>query len=215
MSASATLPHLARVMNACTRCPLYAHATQAVAGEGPRHAPLMLVGEQPGDSEDVAGRPFVGPAGRILDEALVAAGIPRSDIYLTNAVKHFKWEPRGKRRIHTKPSSTEILACRPWLAAEIDAIRPQVIVPMGATALHAVLLRTATISSLRGAPLEHEGRTIVVTVHPSSILRAPKRADRAAALAAFTADLALARDQIAALVGRRANPARASQTKRG
>lgn len=160
----------------CRRCPLFEHATQAVFGEGPRTAEVMFVGEQPGDQEDLAGKPFVGPAGGVLDRALEAVGIDRRRIYVTNAVKHFKFEPRGKKRIHQKPNAGEIKACRFWLDLERRFVHPQVIVAMGATAIHGVLGKSASIRSLRGEPLRlPEGEWLVATIHPSYLLRMPDR----------------------------------------
>jgi DNA polymerase len=156
----------------CTRCPLYRDATQTVFGEGAAYARLMLVGEQPGDKEDLAGRPFVGPAGALLDRALEEAGVPRKDAYVTNAVKHFKFTPRGRRRIHKKPDTGEIEACHWWLDVELDLIDPKVVVAMGTTALRSVLGRSASITSLRGSPVPLDGdRRLVATVHPSYLLR--------------------------------------------
>src|SRR5438477_5133294 len=137
----------------CTACHLYQRATQTVFGEGPKKAPIMLVGEQPGDYEDVAGKPFVGPAGKIMDRALEEAGLDRKEVYVTNVVKHFKWEPRGKRRMHQKPNSREIAACRPWLDAELAAIRPDIIVCLGSTAAQALLGRSFRVTKLRGRPV--------------------------------------------------------------
>src|SRR5438874_5934485 len=134
-----SLAKVAAAAKECTACPLYKKATQTVFGEGPKHAAMLMIGEQPGDYEDGAGKPFVGPAGKILDRALEEAGINRDEVYVTNAVKHFKWEPRGKRRIHQKPSSRDIAACRPWLEAEIDRVRPQAVVLLGATAAQAIM----------------------------------------------------------------------------
>src|SRR5438128_11484998 len=162
----------------CPACPLWKNATQTVVGEGRKDAVVMLVGEQPGDQEDRQGRPFVGPAGRILDEALDDAGIPRDSTYVTNAVKHFKWKPRGKRRIHDKPSWSEVAACRPWLEGEVAAIRPQAIVALGATAARAVVGRTVAITRERGRPLESDLAPLVLaTFHPSAVLRAQARTD--------------------------------------
>jgi DNA polymerase len=146
-----------------------------VFGEGAVHAQVMFVGEQPGDKEDIAGHPFVGPAGRVLDEALEAAGIDRKQVYVTNAVKHFKWKARGKRRIHDKPNAAEIAACRPWLDRELRLVSPQVLVPLGATAAQALLGRSFKVTQHRGEPIEGTGLAeyVVATVHPSSILRAP------------------------------------------
>lgn len=156
---------------ACTRCPLYRNATQVVPGEGPRHAAVMLVGEQPGDQEDKQGHPFVGPAGRILDRAIDDSGLERKEVFVTNAVKHFKFEPRGKRRLHKRPSAGEIDACRWWLNLERTIIKPRVIVALGATAVRGVLGRSVTISSLRGEVLSEGDAQVIVTIHPSSILR--------------------------------------------
>jgi uracil-DNA glycosylase len=157
----------------CQACPLWKTGTQTVFGEGTQTAQVMLVGEQPGDREDIEGRPFVGPAGRLLDNALAEAGIDRKLAYVTNAVKHFKWTPRGKRRIHQKPSWAEIAACRPWLDAELDVVKPKVLVPMGATAAQALLGRQFRVTKDRGRPVESELAPVVIaTIHPSAILRA-------------------------------------------
>ncbi|WP_343520810.1 UdgX family uracil-DNA binding protein [Sphingomonas sp.] len=175
---------------ACTRCHLYKHATQTVFGEGPVDAPLMLVGEQPGDQEDLAGRPFVGPAGQVLDRALADAGIDRGKAYLTNAVKHFKFEPRGKRRIHSKPDAGEISACRWWIEQELLLIRPKVIVALGATAARSLFGKVMTISRARGAPHDlAEGGEAWVTVHPSYLLRIPEATRKAEEYDRFVADL--------------------------
>lgn len=174
----------------CTRCDLYKRGTQTVFGAGATRARVMLVGEQPGDQEDRQGRPFVGPAGRLLDQALVAAGIARSNVYVTNVVKHFKWEPRGKRRIHEKPNAREIAACRPWLDLELAAVRPEVVVCLGATAAQALLGRAFRVTKLRGQPMRSPlARWVVATVHPSSILRAPDEAARRQGLRDLVADL--------------------------
>lgn len=175
---------------ACTRCHLYKHATQTVFGEGPVDAPLMLIGEQPGDQEDIAGRPFVGPAGQLLDDALAQAGIDRSAAYLTNAVKHFKFEPRGKRRIHSTPDAGEINACRWWVEQELLIVRPKVVIALGATAARSLLGRAVTISRERGRaiPLD-SGAEAWITVHPSYLLRLPDPEAKAAQHAAFIADL--------------------------
>jgi DNA polymerase len=187
-----TLKTMAAASQGCHGCALYLHATQAVFGEGPAHAPLMLVGEQPGDQEDLAGHPFVGPSGRALDEALAAAKIDRSTVYVTNAVKHFKWEPRGKRRLHKKPSTTEIVACKPWLLEEIRLVAPQVIVCLGATAAQSIMGNTFRLTQHRGEFLHGpEGTTsaeILATVHPSSLLRIPDAEARRAAREAFGKD---------------------------
>jgi uracil-DNA glycosylase family protein len=194
-------PTLRRVREAaagCTACDLHLRGTQTVFGEGPSKADVMFVGEQPGDQEDLAGRPFVGPAGRLLDGALVDAGIDRSKVYMTNAVKHFKWEPRGKRRIHAKPNWSEIAACRPWLEAEISLLRPRVLVCLGATAAQSLLGKDFRVSRSRGelipSPL---AEYVTATVHPSSILRARDQ-ERDAQLREFTADLRKVAELLAA-----------------
>jgi DNA polymerase len=172
----------------CTRCHLYECATQTVFGEGPLDAKIMFVGEQPGDQEDVAGKPFVGPSGQLLDKALGDAGVDRGATYVTNAVKHFKFERRGKRRIHQKPDGPEIMACRWWLEQERSLIRPPIVVALGATAARSLFERVVTISSLRGKPHElADGGEAWVTVHPSFLLRV--RDDREAEYAKFVADL--------------------------
>ena len=173
----------------CTRCPLYKNATQTVFGEGPANAPVMFVGEQPGDQEDLQGSPFVGQAGRIFDRALVDAGIDRKRVYVTNAVKHFKFEPRGKRRLHKRPTADEIDACRWWLEHEIAAIAPQLIVALGATAASALAGRAVTITKLRGQIVEFFGSSGLVTVHPSYILRIIERSDAEKEYDRFVADL--------------------------
>jgi uracil-DNA glycosylase len=174
----------------CTRCPLYEHATQAVFGEGPQSAEVMFVGEQPGDQEDLAGKPFVGPAGQVFDKALDTVGIDRRRVYVTNAVKHFKFEPRGKKRIHSKPNSGEIQACRFWVNLEREFVRPKLIVALGATAVQSLMGKAASISSLRGKKIElPDGGTLLVTVHPSYLLRMPDREKAAEELKRFEADL--------------------------
>lgn len=173
----------------CEACPLYKLGTQTVFGEGPPKARMMLVGEQPGDQEDKAGHPFVGPAGKLLDEALVAAGINRAEVYVTNAVKHFKWKPVGKRRLHQKPSAREIAACRPWLEAELKLLRPSVVVALGATAAQALMGPAFRVTRERGKPFAAPWAGVFfATVHPSSILRGPPE-EREAALALLVADL--------------------------
>jgi uracil-DNA glycosylase len=174
----------------CRGCPLWRLGTQTVFGEGPARARVVMVGEQPGDREDIEGRPFVGPAGKLLDQALVAAGIARTDVYVTNSVKHFKWKPAGKRRLHQKPGAREIAACRPWLDAELAALAPEVVVALGATAAQNLMGADFRVTQSRGRVFRDVPGTksLVATVHPSSILRgAPE--ERAAALAAFVADL--------------------------
>jgi uracil-DNA glycosylase family protein len=188
----ASLADLAAAEAECRRCPLYQFATQVVPGEGPRDARMLLVGEQPGDQEDRAGRPFVGPAGRVLDRALAEAGISRETTFVTNAVKHFKHEMRGKRRLHKRPNAYEIDACRWWLDRERTLLQPQVIVALGATGLRGVLGRPATITSLRGKPVDLEdGVRLVATIHPSALLRMDDEAAKREAYAAFVADLRL------------------------
>ncbi len=188
-----TLDDLRLAAASCTACDLYKHATQTVFGEGAARAEIVLVGEQPGHEEDLAGRPFVGPAGHLLDEALSEAGLDRRRLYVTNAVKHFKWtkdKSGGKRRIHDKPNQSEIEACRPWLQQELWLIRPAVVVCLGVTAASAVLRKRVTIRASRGAALESpDGFRTLVTVHPSSILRIPDRQDREAERRRFVHDL--------------------------
>src|SRR5213080_350899 len=174
----------------CKACHLYKRATQTVFGEGPKDAAIMLVGEQPGDYEDQEGKPFVGPAGKIMDKALEEAGIDRKEVYVTNAVKHFKWEPRGKRRIHKKPNSLEITACRPWLEAEIEVLHPEVLVCLGATAAQSLLGRQFKVSLQRGQWVESPlAPFVMATVHPSSLLRAPDDETRHRETQRFIADL--------------------------
>jgi DNA polymerase len=173
----------------CRRCPLWKGATQTVFGEGPARASLMLVGEQPGDAEDIAGRPFVGPAGKMLDKALIEAGIGRGEVYLTNAVKHFKNEPRGKRRLHKRPNAGEIEACRWWLDKELRLVRPRLVVALGASAAAALLGRRATISKLRGRAIEAPLGRLWIAVHPSYLLRIPDEAARHAQFDRFVKDL--------------------------
>lgn len=174
----------------CTACHLYRRATQTVFGEGPKHAPIMLVGEQPGDYEDVAGKPFVGPAGKIMDRALEEAGIDREHVYVTNAVKHFKWEPRGKRRIHKKPNAREIAACRPWLEAEIHLVKPRLVVCLGAIAARAVFGTSFRVTRERGKVLSSKlAPKVLATVHPSSLLRQPDEESRDREYGHFVSDL--------------------------
>ena len=185
-----TIEHVRQVAAACKACGLFARATQTVFGEGPKRARIMLVGEQPGDAEDLAGHPFVGPAGKLLDRALEEAGIDRRIVYVTNVVKHFKWEPRGKRRIHAKPNTTEIRACRPWLETEIALVKPHVLVCLGATAAQALLGKTFKVSQERGTFVDSPLAPLVTaTVHPSSILRASDDEARRKEMARFVADL--------------------------
>ncbi len=174
----------------CKACDLYKRGTQTVFGEGPKRARVMLVGEQPGDAEDIAGHPFVGPAGKLLDRALTEAGIDRRVVYVTNVVKHFKWEPRGKRRIHAKPNAGEISACRPWLETEIALVKPRVLVCLGATAAQALLGKSFKVSKQRGEFVDSSLAPLVTaTVHPSSILRAPDDEARHEEMKRFVADL--------------------------
>jgi DNA polymerase len=188
--AHPTLPKLRDASARCKACDLWKRGTQTVFGEGAPHAQVMFVGEQPGDKEDLMGHPFVGPAGRVLDKALEAAGIDRGSVFVTNAVKHFKWEPRGKRRIHKKPNTIEITACRPWLDAEIAVVRPQVIVCLGATAAQALLGRNFKVSTDRGRPVPSPlAPTVIATVHPSSILRAQDDESRHREMQRFVDDM--------------------------
>jgi uracil-DNA glycosylase family protein len=176
--------------NGCRRCPLYKNATQAVPGEGPAHAAVMMVGEQPGDKEDLAGKPFVGPAGKLLDRALEEAGIDRGDVYVTNAVKHFKFEPRGKRRIHSKPNAGEIDRCKWWLDQELSLIKPRVVVALGATAARSLFGKSMAIGASRGRALTlDDGTPAFVTTHPSALLRVREEDDRAAQYKLFVVDL--------------------------
>ena len=189
-----SLRALAQAESDCRRCPLYRDATQAVPGEGPSQADFMLVGEQPGDKEDLAGKPFVGPAGRILDSALKDAGIARDDTYVTNAVKHFKHEMRGKRRLHKRPNNYEIERCKIWLEHERDLVKPSTIIALGVTAARSVTGKTVTIAKMRRTPVDlANGTKLVITVHPSALLRIEDEHDRHAAYRDFVADLKAAR----------------------
>ena len=177
----------------CQACDLWQNATQTVFGEGSEHARMMLVGEQPGDQEDLQGKPFVGPAGRLLERALEEAGIDRRRIYVTNAVKHFRWTRRGKRRLHEKPNAGQIRACRPWLEAEIAVVQPRIMVLLGATAAQSAMGPAFRVTKQRGEVLDSPfGVPVVATVHPSSILRAPDDEAREAAMSSFVADLKVA-----------------------
>lgn len=191
--AQGDLPPLERVRQeaaGCTRCPLHCHATQTVFGEGPDDAEIMFVGEQPGDTEDLAGRPFIGPAGQVFDEAVVAAGIDRSQVYVTNAVKHFKYERRGKRRIHMRPNAGEVAHCRWWVSKEIEIVQPRIVVALGATAYLSLTGESRPIAEVRGLPIPMQGnRMLLVTTHPSAILRMPDPDLKARSLAAFRSDL--------------------------
>ncbi|MCA0302979.1 MAG: UdgX family uracil-DNA binding protein [Proteobacteria bacterium] len=187
---AATLKSVARQAAACTLCPLYRNATQTVFGEGPSGAALMLVGEQPGDQEDIAGRPFVGPAGKVLDRALAAAGIAREAVYLTNAVKHFKNEPRGKKRLHKRPDRGEVEVCKVWLRQEIGLVRPRLVVALGVTAATALMGRPVVLARTRGRAVDFsDGQRGLVTLHPSAILRMPDDAARREGLAGLVKDL--------------------------
>ncbi|MGE0096252.1 MAG: UdgX family uracil-DNA binding protein [Alphaproteobacteria bacterium] len=189
---ASTIDGLRRQARGCMACPLYKNATQTVFGEGPVPARLMLVGETPGDREDLEGRPFVGPAGKLLDRALAEAGIDRQASYVTNVVKHFKWVPRGKRRIHAKPNAQEIQACEPWLQAEIALVKPAVLVCLGATAAQALLGHDFRVTRQRGIPVESDlARVVLATVHPSFLLRG-EPTEREAEIARFVADLSQA-----------------------
>jgi uracil-DNA glycosylase family protein len=190
---TSSLKEVAEAAKKCTACHLYKRATQTVFGEGPKHATMLLIGEQPGDYEDVAGKPFVGPAGKIMDRALAEAGIDRKDVYVTNAVKHFKWEPRGKRRIHQKPNSREIAACKPWLEAELRLVKPKLVVCLGATAGRAIFGPSFRVTRERGKVLSSKlAPRVVATVHPSSLLRQPDEESREREYAHFVSDLRVA-----------------------
>jgi uracil-DNA glycosylase family protein len=190
---TSSLKEVAEAAKKCTACHLYKRATQTVFGEGPKHATMLLIGEQPGDYEDVAGKPFVGPAGKIMDRALAEAGIDRKDVYVTNAVKHFKWEPRGKRRIHQKPNSREIAACKPWLEAELRLVKPKLVVCLGATAGQAIFGPSFRVTRERGKVLSSKlAPRVVATVHPSSLLRHPDEESREREFAHFVSDLRVA-----------------------
>lgn len=188
---AASLGELARAEAACTRCPLYRNATQVVPGEGKARASLMLVGEQPGDKEDIAGKPFVGPAGKLLDDILEAAEIPRSAVFVTNAVKHFKFEPRGKRRLHRRPNVGEIERCKWWLDQERKLVAPKTFIAMGATAVRSLMGRSQSVSSLRGRIMElSDGTPLLATIHPSYLLRLRDPDDRARERLSLQKDLA-------------------------
>ena len=196
------LAELRRAAAGCTDCELFREGTQTVFGEGPAAARFMFVGEQPGDREDREGHPFVGPAGRIFDRALDRAAIDRREVYVTNAVKHFHNEPRGKKRIHRKPNLSHVRACAPWLRAELAAVQPEIVVALGATAVQALLPRDVRVTADRGRILPSElGPAVLVTVHPSSILRAADE-DRATAMRAFVRDLAILTQPANATAGR-------------
>ena len=183
----------------CRACDLWRSGTQTVFGEGRENAEVMMVGEQPGDREDIEGHPFVGPAGRMLDQGLERAGIDRDLVYVTNVVKHFKWRPRGKRRIHQKPNAEEIRACRPWLESELEAVQPRVLVCLGSTAAQALLGRQFRVTRERGRFVESSlAERVTATVHPSSILRAPDEQARTAAMEDFVADLTVVAKELAA-----------------
>jgi DNA polymerase len=189
--AKASLSQLREIAKGCTACDLYLRGTQTVFGAGARHARVLFVGEQPGNDEDIKGQPFVGPAGKLLDKALVSAGIDRDETYVTNVVKHFKWEPRGKRRIHKKPNALEIAACKPWFEAEVARVRPEVVVCLGATAAQAILGRDFKVTQRRGEFITDSryAPTLIATVHPSSILRAPDDEARHEEMRRFVDDL--------------------------
>ena len=198
-----TLEAVRDVAAGCKACDLYKRGTQTVFGEGPRRAEIMFVGEQPGDAEDLAGHPFVGPAGRLLDRALEEAGIDRTLVYVTNVVKHFKWEPRGKRRIHAKPNAAEISACRPWLEVEIALVKPRILVCLGATAAQALLGKSFKVSQQRGEFVQSPlAPRVTATVHPSSILRAQDDEQRRTEMSRFVADLEKVAAELARAPGR-------------
>ncbi|HET9672018.1 MAG TPA: UdgX family uracil-DNA binding protein [Actinomycetota bacterium] len=197
-----TLPAMRQAVQGCRGCDLYRDATQAVFGEGPAHARVVMVGEQPGDKEDLAGRPFVGPAGGLLDRAIDEAGLHRDDVYITNVVKHFRFVLRGKRRIHRKPATEHVLACAPWLDAELERIGPEAVVLLGATAAQAILGRSFRVTEQRGGFVDSPLAPLVTaTIHPSSILRAETEDDRRAAFRGFVRDLATVRGALRARAG--------------
>jgi uracil-DNA glycosylase len=200
-----SLSTLRDASSSCTGCDIYKNATQTVFGEGPQTATVILVGEQPGDQEDRAGHPFVGPAGQLLDKALREAGITREETYVTNAVKHFKWEPQGRRRKHKRPSASEVTACRPWLEAEVNVIRPRIVVCLGATAAQSVFGRVVRINEMRGRFHEivwgSEPFLAFVTIHPSAIFRIPEEAQQKAEYERLVADLRLVADKLRRLQG--------------
>lgn len=195
-----TLPASKKAVQGCKGCDLYKNATQAVFGEGPADAEVMFVGEQPGDQEDLAGKPFVGPAGKLLNDALIEAGVDRETVYVTNAVKHFKWTPRGKRRLHGKPSSREMAACRPWLETEVELVQPSIIVCLGATAAQSLLGASFRITRQRGQLISSDwAERTLATWHPSAILRAPDEELRHAMREQFLNDLKLVAKTLAKL----------------
>src|SRR5918996_784448 len=195
-----SLTALREAVQDCRGCSLYANATQAVFGEGPAEAEIVLVGEQPGDQEDRRGKPFVGPAGRVLSQGLEEAGIDRTQVFITNVVKHFKFQPRGKRRIHKRPSAEEVRACRPWLDAELHAVKPKALIALGATAAQDLFGRSFRVTKQRGVPLDFDFAPLVMaSVHPSSILRAPDEETRREEYELFVADLRARADGLRAL----------------
>ena len=202
-----SIESVAAAASECKACDLYKRGSRTVFGEGPPTAEVMMIGEQPGDAEDLAGRPFVGPAGKLLERALDEAGIPRNGVYLTNVVKHFKWEPRGKRRIHAKPNAAEIAACRPWLETEVALVRPRVLVCLGATAAQALIGRSFKVSKQRGefVPSSLAPR-VLATVHPSSILRAPDDEQRRLEMSRFVDDLRKVAGELRSAPRRRSSP---------
>jgi len=214
LPAKISLPALMQAAKGCEGCDLYKYATQTVFGEGPKNARVMFVGEQPGDQEDLAGKPFVGPSGKMLDSILENVGIDRGEVYVTNAVKHFKFEQRGKRRIHSKPSARQVAACKPWLKAEVELVRPDVIVALGATAAQAIFGSSFKVTQQRGKAIRDStwGSCVMATVHPSSLLRAPDEAARRAAIRAFEDDLRAVKKEMDHLKGR---GKRAPQAARG
>lgn len=192
VAGGASLEDLRAAAESCRACELYREATQVVFGAGAPSAPLMLVGEQPGDVEDVEGEPFVGPAGTVLDEALVAAGISPDEVYVTNAVKHFRWKPRGKRRLHQSPATRHVRACLPWLEAELSQVQPKVIVCMGAIASQALLGKAFRVTKDHGKPMKWGDHRVIATIHPSAVLRAAEPEERDRLRQLFVADLTVA-----------------------
>jgi DNA polymerase len=192
-------PSLRKAAASCRGCDIYINATQTVFGEGAADAPVMFIGEQPGDEDDLKGQPFVGPAGRLFDKAMADAGVDRGQAYVTNVVKHFKWKPRGKRRLHERPRASEVGACLPWLEAEIEVVKPRILVFLGATAAQSLLGRSFRVTRMRGVWLESVlADNVLATVHPSSILRAPDAQAREQQYAEFVADLSLVAERLGA-----------------
>jgi DNA polymerase len=217
LPAKLSLRTLREASGNCKGCPLYKVGTQTVFGEGRAEATVMFVGEQPGDQEDRAGRPFVGPSGKMLDGVLQKVGIDRGEVYVTNAVKHFKWEPRGKRRLHVKPGAREVGACKPWLKAEVEVLRPLIIVALGATAAQGMMGKEFKVTERRGEPIRDSqwAPCVVATVHPSSLLRVPDAKARAEAIARFEEDLRVVKRELDRIAGTRKGRQQGSRAEDG